>query len=85
MQVRTLRGLVGEYGSARKGTILDLADARAADLIRRGLAVPVQGSAAPATPKGKGKKEGAGKAVAHPSSARRRTGGRTGKATSSSS
>jgi hypothetical protein len=72
MKVKALRSMVGDYGSARRGQILDLHDTRAEALIKRGLVVPAQG-------------EAAGKAAARPSKTGGRTGGRSGKAKPSSS
>lgn len=70
MQVRVLRGIAGEYGSARRGQVIDVSDFHAQQLIRRGLVTPVL-------------MEAAGTAPARPPE--RRNGGAVGETTSASS
>ncbi len=72
MKIKALRGAHGDYGNVRRGEIVDIADGKAQQLVKRGLFVPVQA----------GDKEAAKKAGANPSS---RPGGRTGTAKPSSS
>lgn len=70
MQVKALQGLEGEYGSLKRGQIIDISDFRAMQLIRRGLVAPVF-------------VEAAGTASARPPA--RQAGGETGGMTSPSS
>ncbi|MCF6111991.1 hypothetical protein [Mesorhizobium muleiense] len=65
MKIKAVRGAHGDYGSVRRGQIVDIADGKAQQLVKRGLFVPVQA----------GDKEAAKKAGANPSS---RRGGQTG-------
>lgn len=43
MLVRATKGFVDDVGKVRPGQVLDLADFRGADLVKRGLAVDIQG------------------------------------------
>ena len=72
MHIKPLRSMYGSYGSIRRGMIADVPDHIARQLIKRGVAVPVQG------------KEAAKLAPQHPSQARQ-PGSRTGEAKPSSS
>lgn len=79
MQIKALRGVAGDYGNVRRGQIIDVADAKAQQLVKRGLFVPVQGGA---------NNKGAAKtATSRPSTGGVKfpTGGRTGKGKPSSS
>lgn len=74
MQIKPLRSMYGNSGNLRKGVIVDLPERTAQQLVKRGLAVPVQG------------KEGAKTATARPSSKEKSpTGGQRGKAKQSPS
>lgn len=46
MQIRAIRGAHGDYGSVKRGQIVDVPDSKAQQLVRRGLFVPVQGKEA---------------------------------------
>lgn len=72
MQIKPLRSMVGNYGKLRRGVIATLDDHIAQQLVKRGVAVPVQAE------------EGAEKATARPSKTAR-NGGQTGKGKPSSS
>lgn len=71
MKIKPLRSMVGTYGRIRRGNEVEIPDHIAQQLVKRGVAVPVQG------------KGGAGKASARPS--RPPAGGRTGGVKRSSS
>lgn len=70
MHVRALRGLIGDYGSVRRGEVIEVTDFRGQQLVKRGLVTPVM-------------MEAAGTATKRPSE--RRTGGETGETKSASS
>lgn len=72
MQIKPLRSMVGAYGKVKKGVIATVPDHIAKQLIKRGVAVPIQAV------------EGGGKALPRPPK-RSRSGGRTGGAKQSSS
>ena len=78
MKIKPLRSMVGDYGSLKRNVIATVPDHVAQQLVRRGVAVPVQASEA---------KEAAGKAATRPSSREEpsRHGGRTGATKSLSS
>lgn len=46
MQIKPLRSMVGSYGSIRKGVVATIPDHIAQQLVKRGVAVPVQGKEA---------------------------------------
>lgn len=75
MKVRAIRTISGEYGLARRGQVVEIADAKAKQLIARGLVAPVEVAS---------RKEDAKKAPERPSKARQ-SGGETGEAKQSSS
>lgn len=78
MQIKPLRSMVGSYGSIRRGVVANIPDHIAQQLVKRGVAVPVQGEK---------EKEAARSAPARPSSAEKASpnGGPTGKGKRSSS
>lgn len=78
MKIKPLRSMVGDYGSLKRHVVATIPDHVAQQLVKRGVAVPVQASEG---------KEAAGKAAARPSSAveASRHGGRTGETKPSSS
>lgn len=55
MKIKPLRSMVGSYGSIRKGVVATIPDHIAQQLVKRGVAVPVQGKeaakSAPARPR----------------------------------
>jgi hypothetical protein len=75
MQIKPLRSMVGSYGSIRKGVIATVPDHIAQQLVKRGVAVPVQA----------GKDAGAAKSAPTRPSKASQNGGRTGAAKRSSS
>ncbi len=79
MHIKALRSSYGDHGSVSKGTVIDVPDARAQQLIKRGLFAPVRAV----------KQEDAKKASARPSlpleKGSSRSGGRTGAEKQSSS
>lgn len=79
MHIKALRSSYGDYGSVSKGMVIDVPDARAQQLIKKGIFSPVRAV----------KQEDAKKASARPSSLLEkdssRSGGRTGAGKQSSS
>lgn len=71
MKVKPLRSMIGSYGRIRRGSVVEIPDHIAQQLVKRGVAVPAKG------------KEGAGKASARPS--KPPAGGPNGRAKQSSS
>lgn len=73
MQIKPLRSMYGSYGHLRRNVVAQVPDHIAQQLVKRGVAVPVQG------------KEAAKSAPARPQPAKGQRGGQTGAAKPSSS
>ena len=70
MKIKPLRGMVGEYGQLHRNRVANVPDHIAQQLVKRGVAIPVQSAAS-------NKGGAAKKASANPPKASR-TGGQTG-------